>query len=93
MFERLSDHIKETIDHVDGFTTGILIVEQDRNLVSLLIDDVLLPLRDADHIEVRDGDGTYFKISRQQALDTCDGDWPLFAGQYCRVKKGVNEVD
>lgn len=92
MFKELSDSIKGTIDRVDGFTTGILIVEREKEIVSLLIDDVLLPLRDADHIEVRNAYGSYFKITREEALDTCDGDFPIFAGLYCRVKKGANEV-
>lgn len=95
MFEKLSNSIKETTDRVDGYATGILIVERDKQIVSLLIDDVLLPLRDHDHIEVRNGDGSYFQITRKEALETMDRgmDAPLFAGLYCRVKKGVSEVD
>ncbi|MGJ9381506.1 hypothetical protein [Salipaludibacillus sp. CF4.18] len=89
MFEHLSNSIKETIDRVDGYKTGTLIVERDIERVSILIDDILIPLTDADFIQIRN-DKVYETITIQQALETSDSvcGWPLYAGFYCRIKRG-----
>ncbi|MGJ9383212.1 hypothetical protein [Salipaludibacillus sp. CF4.18] len=89
MFEQLSNSIKETIDRVDGYKTGTLIVERDIERVSILIDDILIPLSDSDYIQIRN-DKVYETITITQALETSDSvaGWPLFAGFYCRMKRG-----
>lgn len=96
-FEFLSNHMKETADRIDGFLTGCLIVELDKQVVSLGQDmngrTSYLELTELDHIEVRNGN-EYMKISIQQALETMvtgTKDWPLFAGLYARVKVGKKE--
>jgi hypothetical protein len=85
-FTQLSEQIKDTINRVDGFTTGTLVVNE--NEVSLLLKDgTWLILSDQRTIEVRNG-SEYVSVTYQDALEkkTSEG-WPLLAGLYARVKK------
>lgn len=80
----LSEHMKETIDRVDGYITGTLFVEDGE--VGLQTDKEELIVT-ADHIiEVRNGNEyelvTYEDILTKKTKE----DWPLFAGLYARVK-------
>jgi hypothetical protein len=83
--EYLSNHIKETIDRVDGFQTGTLIVEEGK--VSLLqSDNTEIKLDDTFSIEVRN-DNLYEKLSIETILNTLTVEgWPGYAGLYARVK-------
>lgn len=81
----LSDHMKETVDIIAGYTTGRLVVESGQ--VSLLRNSGEEILLDESHsIEVRN-DSTYQQITLRDALEvkTIEG-WPLFAGLYTRIK-------
>lgn len=81
----LSEHLKETIDRVDGYLTGTLIIEDNR--VYLERDGKSIDITNSDKVEVRNGD-EYVLITLDDALNTkTDEGWPLFAGLYCRVKK------
>ncbi|MGM7635665.1 hypothetical protein [Bacillus sp. Hm123] len=88
----LGEHLKETLDRLNGFVTGTLVVETDKQQVSLAIESdgetLDLVLSDSVQIEVRNGD-EYEAITIKQALETMDSEtgWPLFAGLYARVKK------
>lgn len=89
----LSSHIKETIDRVDGFITGTLIVDMEENTVELEVTKEgktsYITLSNSDDIEVRNGI-EYLKVNIDQALSTKDEimGCSLFAGLYARVKKG-----
>jgi hypothetical protein len=82
----LNDHIKETIDRVDGYTIGTLVV--DGNDVSLQLNNgAFLMLDNTYSIEVRNG-SDYVKVTVQDAIRAkTDAGWPLYAGLYAKVKK------
>lgn len=93
----LSEHMKETIDRIDGFLTGRLIVDLEKQTVEL--ETVVrgrtsyLTLTDLDQIEVRNID-EYIPVTIKEALGTMAAgtkDWPLFAGLYARVKVHKSE--
>ncbi|MCM3411493.1 hypothetical protein [Metabacillus litoralis] len=87
----LSEHIKETIDRVDGFITGTLIVDLEKSSVELEQTrdgkTTYLPLTDSDFIEVRTGK-EYVKVTVKEALVHKDNflKCSIFAGLYARVK-------
>ncbi|UGB31668.1 hypothetical protein [Metabacillus sp. B2-18] len=89
----LSEHIKETIDRVDGYLTGTLIVDLEANTVELEVTNQdktsYIPLTDSDDIQVRNGN-EYITVTIEQALSTKEKymGCSLFAGMYARVKKG-----
>ena len=81
----LSDSIKNTINVIDGYTTGTLIVDGD--YIGLLMEDGSeLTLDNSRHIEIRNGDN-YERVMINQIRMTMSTDgWPLYAGLYTRVK-------
>ncbi|MCM3413563.1 hypothetical protein [Metabacillus litoralis] len=89
----LSEHIKETIDRVDGYLTGTLVVDLEANTVELEVTKQdktsYISLTNADHIEVRN-DTEYEEVTVDQTLNTREKfmGCSLFAGLYARVKKG-----
>ncbi|WP_405131916.1 hypothetical protein MHB43_10440 [Paenibacillus sp. FSL H8-0317] len=84
--DHLTNSIKNTINVIDGYTTGTLIV--DGEFVGLLLEDGSeLPLDNNRHIEVRNGDGSYERVMIDQIQTTMTAEgWPLYAGMYARVK-------
>ncbi|MDF1511068.1 hypothetical protein Gp_63 [Bacillus phage vB_Bacillus_1020A] len=85
----LSEHIKETIDRVDGYQTGTLVVEGLK--VSLLqSDNTEIQLDESYVVEVRNGN-EYMAVTIEQCIGqkTKEG-WPLLAGLYARVKKSYD---
>lgn len=90
-FSHLQDSIKETIDRIDGYKTGRLIVELDRQSLSLEQSESgkisYLPLPKQAQIEVRGDDG-YKQITFEDALETKESllGSSLYAGLYARVK-------
>ncbi|HFK2719126.1 TPA: hypothetical protein ACG1DY_004974 [Escherichia coli] len=89
----LSEHIKETIDRVDGFLTGTLVVDLELSTVELEVTNQnktsYITLTDSDDIQVRNGN-EYIDVTIDQALSTKEKfmGCSLFAGLYARVKKG-----
>lgn len=86
MLDKLLEHMKETLDIADGFTTGTLIVEDSRVSLELPIGEHVM-LDDSFLIEVRNID-KYEPITVKQALKTIDkySGGSVFAGLYARVR-------
>ena len=84
--ESLALHIKETIDRLDGYKTGRLIVEE--GIVSLLqSDNSEIQLDKTYIIEIRCED-KFFSVEADIVSNTKSTEgWPLYAGLYARVKK------
>ncbi|MCV9884732.1 hypothetical protein [Metabacillus halosaccharovorans] len=95
--DQLAESIKETIDRVDGYITGRLIVDLEKSTVELEQENggkiTYLPLSDLDLIQVRNGD-EYVTVYIDQALNDKDQSMncSLYAGLYGRVKKDFHFV-
>lgn len=86
MLDYLLEHMEETLDIADGYTTGTLIVEGGK--ISLETEKGSFALTDSCLIEVRNID-EYEPITVHQALKTIDkySGGSVFAGLYARVKE------
>lgn len=85
MFERLHNHIQDTISIMDGYTIGRLIHDKGKVFLALEICEVIL-LSDKFLIEVRNGD-EYMPVTFNQVLNAKNEvGWPLMAGLDARIK-------
>ena len=83
----LSDHIKKTVNILDGWTVGRSVVEDGKGFIQLDSGE-LVELQESDIIEVLNGE-TYQRIKLETLINTRTvEDWPAFAGMDCRVKEG-----
>lgn len=93
MLKEMVENMKESSDRLDGYLTGMLVIQGDnvRLMSDMQAETLYIKLTNSDQIEVRNSEG-YHPVSIDQVLNTkVDGaeDWPLFAGAYARVKKAV----
>lgn len=84
----LSEHIKKTLNILDGWAVGRSVVENEKGYIQLGNGE-LVELQETDIIEVLNGE-TYQRITLETLITTktVEG-WPGYAGMDCRVKEGA----